>query len=115
MEIPLRTVSEANVREHYMARARRHADHRRIAGQAVMASLPHAARRQITRVTLTRCGGRVMDDDNVAGALKACRDGVADALGVTDSPAGPVLWLYAQEPGGWKGVRIELETTASSA
>ena len=115
VEIPLRTVSEANVREHYMARARRHAGHRRIAGQAVMTSLLKAARQSITRVTLVRCGGRALDDDNLSGALKACRDGVADALGVTDGPNGQVRWVYAQEPGGgWTGVRVKLEAIASS-
>lgn len=64
----------------------------------------------LLRCTLTRLGGLGMDDDNLQGTAKWCRDTVALFLGQDDGPAGPILWTYAQEPGGAYGVRITLET-----
>lgn len=50
-------------------------------------------------VTLTRIAPGTLDDDNLRPAMKAVRDGVADALGVDDrDPA--VHWQYAQHRGG---------------
>lgn len=50
-------------------------------------------------VTLVRISAGTLDDDNVRAALKAVRDGVADALGVDDrDPA--VRWQYAQHKAG---------------
>lgn len=50
------------------------------------------------RVTFTRLASGTLDDDNLAGAFKACRDAVAAWLGVDDGPRGPVTWAYTQEP-----------------
>lgn len=53
-------------------------------------------------VTITRIGPATLDGDNLAGACKSIRDGIADRLGVDDrSPA--VLYRYAQQKHG-KGV-----------
>jgi hypothetical protein len=62
----------------------------------------------LTRIRPTR---RVaLDDDNLRGSLKACRDGIADALGTTD--ANPRLeWRYAQDTGPDYAVRIQIEST----
>ncbi len=46
-------------------------------------------------VTLTRIAPHELDDDNLAFAFKAMRDGVADALGVRDRDP-RVSWRYAQ-------------------
>jgi hypothetical protein len=48
-------------------------------------------------VRLTRLSAGKLDDDNVRFALKAVRDGCADALGVKDNDP-RVTWEYAQEP-----------------
>jgi hypothetical protein len=54
------------------------------------------------RVTLTRCGKRHMDSDNVVSAFKAIRDEVADYLipnlkpGQADSDS-RIEWVYAQK------------------
>lgn len=51
-------------------------------------------------VTITRVSPRQLDSDNLAGACKSVRDGVADWLGVDDGVAeraGLVLWQCAQE------------------
>lgn len=47
-------------------------------------------------VTLTRAAPRSLDDDNLAYAFKAVRDGVADGLGVRDNDP-RVSWRYAQQ------------------
>jgi hypothetical protein len=49
-------------------------------------------------ITLTRIAPGVLDTDNLASALKAVRDGVADALRVDDGSS-RVAWRYAQERG----------------
>jgi hypothetical protein len=46
-------------------------------------------------VTITRVSPRLLDDDNLRGALKAVRDGIADALGVDDRDE-RVRWRYRQ-------------------
>jgi hypothetical protein len=64
-------------------------------------------------VTLTRIGPKRLDDDNLAGALKAVRDAVADALGCDDADT-RVKFLYAQERGATAkeyAVRIEVRPT----
>lgn len=60
-------------------------------------------------VRLVRLSAGTLDDDNLRGALKAIRDGVADRLGVPDNHP-DVRWEYDQErvKRGTYGVRIEL-------
>ncbi len=48
-------------------------------------------------VTLTRIAVRTLDDDNVATAMKRCRDGIAKALCVDDRHRDIVRYEYAQE------------------
>jgi hypothetical protein len=61
-------------------------------------------------VTLTRISAGTLDDDNNVGALKHCRDGIADAYQLPDNDP-RFTWNYAQEkcPRGKFGVRIEIE------
>ncbi len=60
-------------------------------------------------VRITRIAPRRFDDDNMARAAKAIRDGVADWLDIDDGDS-RVTWLYAQERGEPKqhAVRIEV-------
>lgn len=90
--------------------------HRREVGKALASRLMKLAwfRKVIDEggallCTITRIGGGLMDDDNLPPCAKWCRDTVALFLGQDDGPAGPILWKYAQEPGGAWGVRITLE------
>lgn len=90
--LPIRTLSELNTRGHWSARARRMKAHRLAAyvGTPVV-PLPCV-------VTLTRVSAGTLDDDNLRGALKGVRDGVADRLGCDD--ADPRLrFEYAQARG----------------
>lgn len=117
--LPMKTVSEANTRDHYHAKAARVADHR---GTTLLVLRGHIAAagpglRAPYVVTLTRIAKKDLDDDNLRGALKAVRDGVADALGIDDG-SDRAVWHYAQRRGkpgdvtivrGY-GVCIEIES-----
>lgn len=115
--LPIRTVSESNARGHWATRARRAKPQRRAAGLAVRAVCPlewvqrrprpkTASERNLVpaigeaechnvSVLLVRVAPRLLDDDNLRGALKAVRDGVADALG-TDDRDPRIQWAYTQ-------------------
>lgn len=60
------------------------------------------------KVTLTRIGKRMIDDDNCAGAFKAIRDGIAEALGINDG-SNRLTWIYRQEKSKQYSVRVEIE------
>ena len=103
--IPVRTLSEANLRCHWGQRARRAKRQRVAARILVRAAFTRLLERGPCggyRVTLTRIAPRVLDSDNLAISLKAVRDGVADALGVSDAD-GLCSWSYAQ----WRGKKRE--------
>lgn len=106
--IHVRTVSEANLRTHWAVRHRRARDQRKCAW-ASMRRFGQAPEPPLV-VTMTRLGGRKLDDDNLRGALKAVRDGIADWLGIDDG-SDLVTWAYGQEPGGRSatGVRVEVK------
>lgn len=93
-----------NAREHWAARMRR-TRHQRSATYLLMLEqvgrdrLKSIAKRDVISITLTRIGGRPMDDDNLVAALKPVRDGVADALGLDDGDK-RLRWRYEQVPGG---------------
>jgi hypothetical protein len=92
LELPIRTVSETNQREHWAKRHRRRADQR----GATRLLLHRCSRPALpVRITLTRVAPRKLDDDNLRGALKAVRDGVADWLELDDADE-RIEWCYAQ-------------------
>lgn len=109
--LPFR-VRSLNAREHLQVKARRVARERgvtRLAMSAPCAQYRARPPEQLT-ITLTRVGPRRMDDDNSCGALKAIRDGVADALGIDDGDP-RLTWEYRQEKGPF-GVRVELRSSS---
>ena len=102
--LPVKTVSEANQREHWAPKAKRAKTHRRTAA----ALCPRATLPAV--VTLTRYSAGTLDDDNLRGALKAVRDGIADALGVADND--PLIsFRYQQAPAkrGEYAVHVAIE------
>lgn len=106
--------SAANLREHKFARARR-VKRQRAAGYALTMSATTREERAALLaagvvVTLTRQSPRALDDDNLASAFKAVRDGVADALGIDDRDP-RVRWRPVQVRGP-VAVRIRLEPVA---
>lgn len=98
--LPIRTVSEANQRDHWTKKARRAKDQRGTTALVVRAEL---RRKRVTIgnglvVTLCRVAPGTLDDDNLRGACKGPRDGIADALGINDRDP-RVTWAYQQRRG----------------
>jgi crossover junction endodeoxyribonuclease RusA len=95
--LPIRVVSEANVRGHWAAKAKRVREHRGVARMLVLArrvrgdigSPPYL-------VKLTKVGGRAFDTDNLSSAFKATRDGIAEALGIDDGDVERLRFVYDQ-------------------
>lgn len=108
IEIPLAVPSCANLREHWAKKAKRTTDQRTAVRFAIRAHIDGMPRELPLTVTLTRMSQRFLDDDNLAHAFKAIRDGVADALGVSDAPGSGVAWRYEQEKSKTACVRIEV-------
>ncbi len=116
-DIPIRVVSEANQREHWRTKAKR-AKSQRMIGRLYGNSKVNALRKELILrdgaiITFTRVAFQLMDDDNLAGASKAVRDGVCDALGMKDGPKSGLTFRYAQEQGPPKiyAVRVCIEVT----
>jgi hypothetical protein len=110
--VPIRTISEANARDHWAKKAKR-VKHQRgltklLVGQAfALAGVPGFP----CTVTLTRIApSRGLDSDNLASALKSTRDGVSDALGVDDGHPW-VKWLCAQRRGSKGQWAVEVQIT----
>ena len=103
--LPIKTVSEANVREHWAIRSKRARQHRHAARLNVMYHRPFI--QLPVTITLTRLGPRKLDSDNLAISFKHIRDGIADAIGVDDGDD-KYLWKYEQEQATQYGLRIEI-------
>lgn len=111
-EIPVRTVSEANQREHHMARYRR-----KVAQQTTTAAFCRQWLDGLPpkpwRITLTRYGPRLMDRDNNAGSFKHVQDQLAREIGIDDGDEAHD-WLYRQKKRfkreGDPGVGVRIET-----
>jgi glucose-6-phosphate-specific signal transduction histidine kinase len=112
VSIPMKAASTANVREHWAARHRRTKPQRRAAA-LLTKSLVRDLRPALT-ITLTRVSPRALDDDNLRGALKSFRDGVASALRIDDrSPL--VRFEYAQRRGEPNEHAVDVTFTDNSA
>jgi hypothetical protein len=111
IEIPIRTVPGMNAREHFRVRAKRvKAERQAVAWSLIGKDKPATP----LVVLLTRCApSNGLDDDNLAGSLKAVRDEIARWLGVDDKDRATVRYVYAQTRAPW-GVRIEWLPPAES-
>lgn len=110
--LPISTVSESNRRDHWTARAKRSRDNRTVA-RVMFAKARFDATGEIylgghAVVTLTRISPRMLDDDNLRPALKAVRDGIADALQIDDRDP-RVQWRYDQRNGAVQAVEVRME------
>jgi hypothetical protein len=92
----LKTVSLLNQREHWSVRAKRAKEHR-LEAWVMTPSLSNI--KPPMAIKLTRIGPRRLDGDNLQGALKNIRDGIADRLGIDDGSA-LIRWSYDQESRG---------------
>jgi hypothetical protein len=106
--IPVRTFSEANRREHWARKAKRVKAQRTAARMLTRANLPNGSVPEAVErciVTLTRIAPRRLDSDNLAGSMKAVRDGIADALG-RDDGSDWYEWRYDQKQGKNYSVQV---------
>ena len=92
---PIVTVPESNARSGWQGRAARARKQRDAARMLTIATL-ETRRGAFYVVALQRVspGSSRADDDNEIGALKAVRDGIADALRVDDGDRSRVVWRY---------------------
>lgn len=91
--IPGESPSTPNAREHWAETAKRAKATKakaRLVGRALQERMP-----TLLVVELVRIGARVLDSDNLQGALKSHRDAVAGLLGVDDGSK-LVRYDYAQ-------------------
>ncbi len=110
-EVPLFTPSLANQREHWRSRARRARMHRGSARLLFNAftSKTFAVELLLSggTVSLVRVAPHLLDDDNLRGALKSVRDGIADGIGIDDRDK-RITWEYSQERGMRATVRVAI-------
>lgn len=109
--VPIKTVSEANTREHWRVKAKR-VKAQRLSVQAVFPMFakhlwPSPSKDRLV-VTLTRFGRRLLDSDNLQSSFKAVRDQVAACLGRDDGPKSGIRWDYEQFIGPVPMVQIEI-------
>ena len=95
VRLPIKTVSVSNIREHWAKRAKRAKEHR---SAAFLLTAKMSPKRIPKCIALVRIAPRKLDDDNLRGALKAVRDGVADRLQINDNDP-RVKWSYHQVKG----------------
>lgn len=104
--------SAANLREHHMTRATRAKKARKAAFDSVSTLLErHFAlpRPPELVVLMVRQAPRPLDSDNLASALKAYRDGIADALGIDDRDK-RVQWECEQQKCNVPSLRVYVVT-----
>jgi hypothetical protein len=102
---PLRLASEANARGKLRDKIAR----KSAVKTAVKACLPEMQFQLPVTVTLTRLGGKRLDDDNLARSMKAVRDVVAEWLGVDDADP-RIRWRYQSRPAYVMGCMITVRT-----
>ena len=106
----LKTVSEANQREHWRTR-----NARKKKQQASVALAMEAYRSSIVKlvcpltIVLERCspGHRPMDSDNLQGSMKHVRDAVAKCLNIDDGDTMMATWNVVGKKAPW-GVNIHI-------
>ena len=116
IHLPITTYSEANKKEGWRIKAKRTKSQRGDAEMLTNAHIGmHSARDKIRKsshitIHMTRliAKGRVeLDTDNLQRALKAIRDGIADALQIDDGDR-KLTWAYAQEKSKEAGVNVQI-------
>lgn len=109
----VKIVSEANLRQHWSARAKRAKLQKHHTATAVQLFGRDCHRAVIAaprvNVKLVRLGGRRIDSDNLIGGFKAVRDQIATWCGRDDRHDEIYTWIYAQENAHTPGFRIEIE------
>ncbi len=108
--IPIRLVSEANQREHWIKKHARNRMQKKAVWLTLMSAKPSFHTIGAT-FTLTRHGNK-MDTDNNAGSFKHVQDEIAKWFGINDGDP-KYTWVYKQQkaPMGCYGVTILVEAS----
>ena len=115
VELPIKTVSLLNMRDHFRVTSQRKSLHRRTTTLALIESRAKAPELPVV-VTLTRLSPGMLDEhDNLPSAFKHIVDGVAAWIGIDDADP-RVTWKYAQQKckRGQFGVILEIESHQKS-
>lgn len=107
LSIPVKLVSEANMREHWAIKRKRNKQHQMTVTYA-LAGLKRDIPAFPVRVIMTRVGVRKLDPDNLAGSFKHVQDGIAKVLGCDDGDETKVTWEYRQRKGVPKEYSMDL-------
>ena len=110
VSIPIRTSRGLNSREHWAERSTRVRSERDAVGWCLACRPKPALPCAVLLTRIAPSGG--LDDDNLAGSLKAVRDAFAEWIGVDDRRTDLVRYQYAQRRGPWG---VEIEVTAEGA
>lgn len=101
IDLPIKTVSEGNMREHWGKKSQRAKQQRHLAYAMTMSELakinPHELVHPIV-IKFVRYGKRKLDDDNLIRSFKSIRDGVCDALEIDDGSE-CLRFVYGQAKG----------------
>ena len=108
--LPIRTESEANVRECWQSKHRRAKSQRGITKMVLHGQRWKMRGGEAYSVILTRIAPRGLDGDNLQRSFKAIRDQVAEEIGIDDGDD-RLTWFYQQEKGKPKeyAVRVEVK------
>ena len=104
--------SRANERGHWRKRSRLTKTQRQSTYLLAAMKLSRAPKDMLrfpVTVTMTRVSPRLLDSDNISGAFKSIRDGIADALEMDDSPRSPITWKCDQRKGKPPCAEIEIK------
>lgn len=103
----IKAQNSQNARLHWAQKARVSKSEKQRASLGLLTAEGFRDLRPLLRVTLVRVGPRQLDTDNLSGALKGVRDGVAARLRIDDgSPL--IEWRYEQERGEY-AVRVRVD------
>ena len=94
MRFDIKTISEANRREHWASKLKRKKSQQH---DFSIIWKSHKPKVQLpATITFTRYSCQVMDSDNLAGAFKHCRDQLAKEIGVDDGDE-RLTFIYKQK------------------
>lgn len=106
--LPIRTVSEANQREHWAAKAKRAKGQRILVASLMRGNVWPDKPLAVTLRRICKDRRGILDDDNLARSFKAVRDEVAKQIGRDDGDDS-LKWIYEQKIGGKYAVEIEVK------
>lgn len=103
----LRLASEQNLRESWQATMRRKKSQQTVVRHALLGTRVGLLYAPL-KVTFTRCGPKLFDDDGNVAAHKHVRDQVARTIGIDDGDV-RLRWVYAPQKIGPYAVTILIE------